>query len=206
MSQASLAADGPTTVVEPPSEDDTSDEDAETELSRDDLFFALSNRRRRFILHHMLQTGESATLRDLSAETAAWENDVEPEETTSAMRKRAYVSLRQTHLPKMDELGLLEYDGNRGVARLTDRVEDLEIYLEVTRGREFPWSRFYLGLGVLLLTVTVALWANVPIMRDVPTIGYIAGFAVVLTVGALVHTRQNRRQLLGADHTPPGPD
>ncbi|QWC20226.1 hypothetical protein [Halorubrum sp. 2020YC2] len=130
-------------------------ETRENGLSQDALFSLLSNPRRRYILQYLNRTGETIRLQALAAEVAAWENETEPEALTNKQQKRLYVSLYQTHIPKLEEAGIVEYDGDTGEIRLTDRGSDLNRYLDADApegdgGR--PWGRYY-----LLITLAGAL-------------------------------------------------
>ena len=134
----------------------------EGEQSRDRIFFVLSNYRRRFVLRYLMGTTGPVTLRTLSEELAAWENDIDPGETTSVQRKRAYVSLRQTHLPKLHELGVISYDVQRGITELEEGIEDIEPFLDVEEDTDFLKPIVYAGMGVL--ATVFALWAWVGIL------------------------------------------
>lgn len=172
------------------------------ELSKDEVFFALSNYRRRYLVHYLKQTNRPADLRELSEQIAAWENEIDVPRTTSIQRKRVYVSLRQTHLPKMDDLGIVEFDSVRGTARLTDRVADLDLYLEVNQKDDLPWSGLYFGLGSIMCIVAATVWMNLPPFTLLPTIAYVAGFAALFTLVALVHLFQSERMRLGTGGPP----
>lgn len=126
---------------------DTSDE----ELSQDTLFSLLSNPRRRFILQYLNRNEEPITLQDLATEIAAWENETEPENLTDKQQKRLYVSLYQTHVPKLEEAGIIDYDSDSGEIRLRNQATDLNVYLEgdVAEPTETrPWQLYYLALAL----------------------------------------------------------
>lgn len=57
----------------------------------------------------------------MSEQIAAWENNEAIEEVTADERRRVYVSLHQTHLPRMDEAGVLQYENSRDTIELTER-------------------------------------------------------------------------------------
>ena len=134
----------------------------EREQSKDCIFFVLSNYRRRFVLRYLKGTAGPVSLRTLSEELAAWENDIEPGQTTSVQRKRAYVSLRQTHLPKLHELGVISYDVRRGIAELGEGMDDIEPFLDAEADADILKPIFYAGIGVLATVFT--LWAGVGIL------------------------------------------
>lgn len=97
--------------------------------SPDTVFDVLSNPRRRYVLYYLRESGPSIELTDLAEEIAAWENDTVPENLTEKERKRVYVSLYQTHVPKLEEVGFVEYDSDTGVVSLTDRAHVVDEYL-----------------------------------------------------------------------------
>jgi hypothetical protein len=91
------------------------------DLPLDDVFDLLRNQRRRGVLQYLRDsTDGTATLDELAEHIAAKENDVEIEQLTSSQRKRVYIGLYQCHLPKMDELGVIEYNQSRGRIDLQD--------------------------------------------------------------------------------------
>lgn len=167
--------------------------------TRDDVYFALSNQRRRFVLDYLTRVSPTAELRKLSAELAAWENDIEVDETTAVQRKRAYVSLHQNHLPKLDDLKIIRYDASRGEATLVDDVGALDLYLEATPRAELPWAHFYLGLGAIAGGVVAATWIGLPPFDRLPAL-ILAGI-VVLTfcATAAIHAVHTARSRIGTD-------
>jgi hypothetical protein len=55
-------------------------------------------------------------------------------------RERALASLVHTHLPKLAEADVVEYDGPEGVVSLSDGVADLEPFLTVAAREEDDWE------------------------------------------------------------------
>lgn len=172
-------------------------------LSRDVAFEVLSSRRRRHALHFLMQRDDPVDLRELSERISAWENGVEPEEVTYKQRMRVYTALRQSHLPKMDEGGVVEFDKDRGRVAPTDETSELEVYLDVVPHNEIPWSTFYLGLGVLASAVVAAAWLQVFPFGVLPDIAWALATALALLASGVVHTLHNRQMRLGSDGNPP---
>jgi len=170
-------------------------------LPRDEAFDVLRNQRRRFVLHYLEATGDAAELGEIATRVAAWENDVAVEAVTADQRKRVYTTLQQSHLPRMDDAGIVEYDPDRGTVQPTDRADDLSIYLEVVPESEFAWHEYYLGLGAVCLALMVAVWAGV--FAFVPTVIWGTVISLALLASAAVHTYRQREMALGADG-PPG--
>lgn len=173
-------------------------------LSRDDAFEILSNRRRRFALHHLQHNGERAELGELSEHVAAWENDSRVQEISATERKRVYTSLQQFHLPKMDDKGVIEFDDREGVVELTPAAEQMDVYLEVVEDNDIPWSQYYLGLAAVNLGLLVAAMAGTYPLRLFPDAGWGLFVATTFLVSALVHTYYSRTEMrLGDSETPP---
>ena len=100
------------------------------ELSLDDLFDVLRNSRRRRALRYLFTTDDrTATVGELSEHIASIENDTDTTLITSKQRKRVYIGLYQTHLPKLADLGMIEYERGRGIVTLLRRAEQVEPYL-----------------------------------------------------------------------------
>ena len=141
------------------------------ELSQDTLFSLLSNPRRRFILQYLSRVDTPVTLRDLSIETAAWENETDAENLTDQQRKRVQVSLYQTHIPTLEDAGIIEYDSDSSEITLTERADDLNVYLDGDVEEETRrWEVYYLALAaagvVAYAAITLAvgvgeLWTTV---------------------------------------------
>jgi hypothetical protein len=172
-------------------------------LTEQEVFSVLSNRRRRFALHAVCQRDDAVELGWLARQVAAWEQGISPEEVGSDARKSCYVSLQQTHLPQMDEVGIIEFDERTGTVHPTSAARELDIYLEVVPGREVPWHGYYLGLGAVSAALLAALWVDAPPFTMLPDIAWIAFVVVALVVSAAVHTYFARGRKLGGDGPPP---
>ncbi|WP_331233261.1 DUF7344 domain-containing protein [Natronorarus salvus] len=140
--------------------------DTTDQLDRNKIFDVLKNQRRRYVIRYLSEREGPVELRDMAVAMAEWENG--NDYISHKDRKRAYVSLYQTHLPKMSEYGVIEYDQPRGTIEPTPRLEQIETYLDISPGNTFLWHRLYLmgGLtGVALLALN-RLWivpvANLP--------------------------------------------
>ncbi|MCU4802368.1 hypothetical protein OB920_18485 [Halobacteria archaeon HArc-gm2] len=81
----------------------------------------LQNRRRRWVIE-LLATADGGPkqldLLGLSKEVAAGENEKPIPELTDTERKRVYVSLYQTHLPRLDQAGIVDFDHEQGTVTL----------------------------------------------------------------------------------------
>jgi hypothetical protein len=180
------------------------DGDTETDLSYDESFDLLSNHRRRYVLHYLQQNGEQATLGDLADRIAAWENDVEMEEVSYDERKRVYTSLQQVHLPRMDDLDVIEFDDRQGFVETGPAADDLDVYLEVVQGRDVPWSVFYLALTLLNVCLVGAAAVGTPLLSRASPSSWSLFVLMTFLVSALAHFYLTRTEMrLGENEDPP---
>jgi small-conductance mechanosensitive channel len=157
-------------------------------LDEDTVFDILSNRRRRQIIYYLQDNGGEAPLREVADAVAGWEEGQAPEEVTEKQSRRVYVSLYQSHVPRLTEVGLIEHDDS-GAVRLTDRVRLLDPYLNPhTDTRSWQW--YYLAFGVV--GVVLALLS----LLGFPPAGVISGANLLLVVSlgfvllALAHVQR----------------
>lgn len=165
--------------------------------SRDEVFTALSNRRRRNVIEYLKQCGGEARVRDIAEQLAAWENDLPIPGVTYKQRKRVYTALHQSHLPKLAESGFIAYEPNRGIASLTEESRQLEVYLEVVSEHEILWSEYYVGLAVVCgLLGGAAAVGTVP-FASVSGYAYAVLFAALFGVSGVMHRISTKRNRLG---------
>jgi hypothetical protein len=172
-------------------------------ISQETIFETLSNRRRRYVIHYLKQFEGAVPVRELSEQIAAWENGIDRSAVTPRERKRVYTALHQTHLPKMNDVGVVVYDRDRKVVTLTDEVEAFDIYLELVPDDHLNWGEVYLALaGVSAALVVVAALGIFPFTL-LPGIGYAALVTVAVLVVSALHVHTRRRTRLGGSEQPP---
>ncbi|OYR81810.1 transcriptional regulator, partial [Halorubrum ezzemoulense] len=88
-------------------------------LPEETIFELLANRRRRFTIHALKHTGEPMDVADLSTRITAWERGVDPETIDYDDRRNVHTVLTRTHLPKLDEHDVVEYDDEAKVVEPT---------------------------------------------------------------------------------------
>ena len=173
------------------------------ELSRDEVFDILQNRRRRYVLHYLKQQQAPVSARDLTEQVAAWEYDTAVTELESQERHRVYVSLTQTHLPKMVETDVVSIDEDAGTVRLTEQAADLDVYLEVVPQNDIDWPQFYAGVALLNTGLLTVATLNVPVISQAPDDLWMLAITLVFFLAALVHNWFYRENRLGTDGPPP---
>ncbi len=179
-------------------------EDVSSEgLTQDIAFRMLSCQRRRYVMHYLLQREASASLHELSKQLAAWENDISVEEVTYKQRLRVYTAMRQSHLPKMDDNGVVEFDANAGTVSLTEDATKLEVYLDIVPHDGIPWSSFYLGLGALSAGLIAVAWLGLFPFTLLPDIAWGIVVTSLFVTSAVVHKRHDTQHHLGQEGKPP---
>lgn len=100
------------------------------ELTKGEIFDLLKNSRRRMVIQYLREHDGYSDLNDLAEHIAAKENDITVQQLSSDQRKRVYIGLYQCHLPKMDSLGVISYEKNRGTIELQGSVTQLLKYMD----------------------------------------------------------------------------
>jgi len=160
----------------------------------DEIFGVLQNQRRRRILLYLETEDTPTTIGTLAEHVAAAENDIPPSQLRSKQRKRVYISLYQSHLPKLAAVDAVEYDKDRGTVdhgpefgafrSVLHREDEVEADSQVLR------AGFSIG-GALLLSA-ILLVGSSPGMVDATAFRLLTGLSllvvpVLLTVGLFGH-------------------
>lgn len=78
-------------------------------LELDEVFTALGHPRRRYLLYTLVNEQDEEELSDIATKIVAWEMDKPLTEVRDDERRRVHVSLYHSHVPKLADLGVLEY-------------------------------------------------------------------------------------------------
>lgn len=198
-------------LTDDPSSDARDNETNAPTLSDDDIFHILQTNRRRDAIRYLLEQDDAVKMRDVAEYVAALENDTTVAELTSTERQRVYIPLYQSHLPKLDKEGIIEYNKSRGIVKPTAELELFRPYLELRNdepgeseaddGSLQALGQRYTVLAVasasLLLSSTVGVYAAVSALEtnlalaavigaiSIPGmgLGMVAVALLVLTVG-----------------------
>jgi len=123
-------------------------------LPAEQVYTILANERRRRALEQLGSVGGVVTVHELSALVAGHETGESP--PPKRCRESVYTSLVQTHLPKLEELGVIEYDRETQTIEVSRHARDVALYTEVVASAGVTWSELYRALGVVSLTVLLA--------------------------------------------------
>ena len=167
-------------------------ESAGGDLDEGTIHDVLRNDRRRLVIESLRESDGSADVGALARSIAARETGTEPPPTNK--RQSVYVSLHQTHLPKLDSLGIVAYDPNDGAVELQDRVEEIEVYMEVVPEYGLSWGEFYFAWGLLGLSAVIGVQIGVPVLSTLSPSAVAGVFSVGLVIASAYHVyRQQDR-------------
>lgn len=160
--------------------------DQQASVPLDQAFEVLKNRRRRQTLQYLRAHDGETTLSDVAEHIAALENDTTVQAISSTQRKRVYVALYQCHLPKMDDIGVVEFDKNRGTIVATPAAAQLNSYFESSQRRE--WYKVYLAValaGSVLFVLSLGGGSEVGLTPSVVLLVLLIGVAASCVAQAL---------------------
>ncbi len=162
------------------------------------MFDLLSSPRRRMVLYYLREHGGSATITELAERIAAMENDTDVESLTRQQQKRVYVSLYQTHVPKMADSGIIDYDQDSGEVALTSQARDIDSYLTPSVANDYPWHFHYLLLAAAGVVLFLLDFVGAPLVGEIPTLvlgGLVVVAFAVSGVVQYLYWRRHRRRL-----------
>lgn len=161
-------------------------------LEEGEIYDVLRNDRRRLALECLREAEGELSVGELSERVAAAETGETP--PPRQKRQSAYVSLHQTHLPKLDSLGIVAYDAEAKEVRLEDRIRDIEAYMGVAN-RDLNWGAYYVSLAALGGCATVAADLSAPLVGAFRPTVWAVGFFLLLAVSAVVQTATQHGRL-----------
>lgn len=94
------------------------------------VFDMLKNSRRKRVVEQLEQQPD-IDLRSLSLELAKQEGD--DAEPIAKRRKRVYIALYQSHMPKLDAAGVVDFDGDRKTISTGDHFDHVVGVLQAAR-------------------------------------------------------------------------
>lgn len=171
--------------------------------SREEVFRAVKNLRRRYVLYYLKRYGGPVELGDLAEQVAAWENDATVAEVSPSQRKSVYSALHQTHLPRLEAAGVLRYDADRSLVVPTERAAALDFQLASDPQASLPWHRLYLGLAVVSFVLLTTVWVGLYPFTFLSGVQYALLVVAAFGATAVGHTYDLRRWRRRADQAAP---
>ena len=154
-------------------------------MDESEVFHILGNDRRREIICTLIDDTEALPVSDLARRVASEEADGEP---SKGLYKSVYVSLQQTHLPKLAEKGIVVYDTDAQRVEPGPAFQEIRPYLRGTTQEVSPLRLAVpLSLSALGLLVTLGLTVRVSILQDIGAV--VVGAIFLLLIVVLVASR-----------------
>ena len=96
------------------------------------ILTALQDDHRRYLLYH-LREEDPSTLDEAARRVAAWDHECDPADVPGEVHERIRVELYHSHLPKLDDMSVVDYDERSGAIRFRDPPNKLGDFLDLTR-------------------------------------------------------------------------
>ncbi|WP_266075365.1 DUF7344 domain-containing protein [Haladaptatus caseinilyticus] len=145
-------------------------------FSKQEVYDAVKNLRRRYVLYYLNREERPIELGELAERIAAWENNIDVDQVSPEQRKSVYSALYQTHLPKLENIGIVTYNRESKQVSFTDGAQNFELYLATDSQTTVPWHKLYVALSGVSAALVVLGWAGI-----IPLSGFqIAVFVLML--------------------------
>ena len=128
----------------------------------------LRNDRRRLALQYLKQRIEPVEVGELSEHIAELEVGESP--PPRDVRQSVYNTLSQTHLPKLEDLGFVEFDRDQKVVSLRETAREVDLYMNIITPLGITWESYYRILGVIGLIAVVAADTNIAVLAEVDSL------------------------------------
>jgi len=138
------------------------------EISETAIHDILRNDRRRSVLRALGTSVGTLDLRTLASRIAEDETGISP--APKKARKSVYNSLHQTHLPRLDREGIIQYDYDRKQVRLRDEARNVSRYMDVTTPYGGTWTTYYRTLATISLFLVLLSLLDLPIVGAIDPI------------------------------------
>ncbi|MFC4439135.1 MULTISPECIES: DUF7344 domain-containing protein [Natrialbaceae] len=89
----------------------------------------IADKRRRYVLYFLRNRGNTE-FEAVTEQVTAWETETPPEELDEQTRRNIRIDLRHSHLPKLEDTGIIRFDRRNGSIYLQHLPDSLEKYLD----------------------------------------------------------------------------
>ena len=134
-------------------------------LAESEVFHILGNDRRRAIVQLLARESGQVDVSDVATEIAETESDSTP--VPNNLYKSVYVSLQQTHLPQLEEDGVIEYDSEAKTIQPGSHFDDVLAYIDGHDDDPSTVLQFHLAACVLGLAVIALVGLNLPLLSSI---------------------------------------
>jgi len=166
-------------------------------MTEGDAHEVLRNDRRRAVIEQLRQTVGESDLRTLAEAIASDETGQSPPPRN--IRESVYNSLHQTHLPKLDRLGIVDYDENRKTVVLQREAREVDPYMDVYLHEEYniTWAEYYRTVSVLGFVTVLATELGVPVLSEADVVLWPSLYLTIIAVSTVYQLWGQRWVLFG---------
>ncbi|ELZ18076.1 hypothetical protein C477_12747 [Haloterrigena salina JCM 13891] len=159
--------------------------------SENEFFQVLQNQRRRTVLESLMNKEDGKmTVGELAEKVAVEENNLSsPNKLSTDQRKRVYVALYQTHLVRLEEVGLVRYDKDRGIVELTAEQNKSISLSKIPRLLNLDPSKYYMVVSIFMLSVLLAIEVGLLNLNLFILAASYALIVVLITIGKEVQEK-----------------
>lgn len=113
-------------------------------IPKSDIHQVLSNRRRQNTIQILRDSDNPVAVRDLAERIAIRESGHQP--PPDNIQQSVYVSLNQTHLPKLEEIDVVGFDRDERIVWLGNKAQPIISFMEIE-------NRNFSGVPYLLISI-----------------------------------------------------
>jgi hypothetical protein len=168
----------------------------------DDLFDVFANRRRRYALHYLQQADDGTDFGEMVEQLAAWKHRKARQGVTSNERKYVYSALQQRHLPKLHDIGLVEFNKRDGSVEPTAILDEIDIYAEVVEKGDVPSGVYFSSLSAVHSVLLALVGFDVAPLTTSSDFEWALLFVSSFVVSSLVFLYDTKRMKLGNSGPP----
>lgn len=165
-------------------------------LSEQDVHEILRNDRRKATIQELQRTIGDVSLRRLAESIAEYETGESPPPRN--IRESVYNALHQTHLPKLDRQGIVDYDKNRKTVSLRRDAREINPYMDVflLESPRITWAAYYRSVAVGGFLTLLAAELKLPVVSAIDSILWASLFLVVIALSTTYQLRGYRWVLI----------
>lgn len=97
----------------------------------------IGSKRRRYVLY-ALQEKKEATFEEIIERVATWETETTSEELDEQTKQNIRINLYHSHLPKLEDSGIIKFDYQSGTISLRDLPDTTEKFIDYYEDIERP--------------------------------------------------------------------
>lgn len=154
-------------------------------LKESEVFHILGNDRRRAIVQLLADDLARLEISAVATQIAADESETEP--VPNNRYKSVYVSLQQTHLPQLEEDGVIEYDSSAKTIEPGPNFEDVLQYVNGHDGDHSTVLTVHLALAIFGLGSVAIAGFNLPLVSMLDPVSWSVVLFVAVAASSMYY-------------------